>query len=271
MSMGYRGRRILAFALGLSILLSLLCVNIGAYSVMTDENVFRHYENDGMKIALTFDDGPSGKYTAEILDYLKEEQVRATFFVVGTQVSQFPELLIRETNEGHEIGNHTDTHPRLSGAAYSICDRCKKYFGGAKLVSIPEESSCSCGSACGCSALEDEIFRCEALVYELTEKQTSLFRPPEGYCTEEISSIAAAMDYRIILWNIDTRDWDKTMAADIAENILSSVQSGDIILFHDSVSRRDSQTLAALKMVIPILKSQGYRFVTVSELIEAES
>ena len=271
MSVRCRGKRILAFALGVCMLFSLFCINIGAYSVMTDKNVFRHHENDCMKIALTFDDGPSGKYTADILDYLKEENVHATFFVVGTQVSLFPELLIREEMEGHEIGNHTDTHPRLSGTAYSICDRCKKHFSGARLVSVPDESLCSCGTACSCSALEDEIIRCEDLVYELTEKKTSLFRPPEGYCTEEISTIASTMDYRIILWNIDTRDWDDAMAADIAEHILNTVQSGDIILFHDSVSRKDSQTLDALKMVIPVLKARGYRFVTVSELIDTES
>ena len=85
---------------------------------MTDENVFRHHDNNCMKIALTFDDGPSALYTADILDYLRQEGVHATFFVVGSQARSNPELLLREEAEGHEIGNHTDTHPRLSGSNF---------------------------------------------------------------------------------------------------------------------------------------------------------
>lgn len=235
------------------LLLGLLCcmlsVPAASYSVMTDSNVFRHHDNDCMKIALTFDDGPSPLYTAAILDYLKEEQIHATFFVVGSQARNNPELLRREEAEGHEIGNHTDSHPRLS-----------------KLPSVKNASACSEGSA-----LRREIEACAETVYELTEIRTTLFRPPEGYCTEAISAAAADMDYRIILWNIDTRDWDNAMADDIARNILDTVTAGDIILFHDSVSRRESQTLAALKQIVPVLKERGYQFVTVSELIDTNS
>ncbi len=235
------------------------------YSVMTDENVFRHHDNDCMKIALTFDDGPSALYTADILDYLQEQNVRATFFVVGSQARDNPELLLREETEGHEIGNHTDTHPRLSGKQFSVCDKC----GG---VITHDGSICPAASggvgSCVCTALIREIEACADTVYELSERQTTLFRPPEGYCTEEISAVASAMDYRIILWNIDTRDWDKAGADEIASQVLTDVQSGDIILFHDSVSRRDPQTLQALKMIIPALKERGFQFVTVSELID---
>ncbi|MBQ8578920.1 MAG: polysaccharide deacetylase family protein [Clostridia bacterium] len=220
-----------------------------SYSVMTDSNVYRHHDNDCMKIALTFDDGPSPMYTAEILDYLQAEDVRATFFVVGTQARMAPELLRREEAEGHEIGNHTDSHPRLS-----------------RLPIATVSAACA-----DCSVLRREIEACAETVYEATEMRTTLFRPPEGYCTEAISAAAADMDYRIILWNIDTRDWDNAMAADIAQNILDNVTAGDIILFHDSVSRKDSQTLAALKLVIPKLKEQGYQFVTVSELIDTNA
>ncbi len=241
---------------------------VPTYSVMTDENVFRHHDNDCMKIALTFDDGPSALYTSDILDYLKSEAVHATFFVVGSQARNNPELLLREEAEGHEIGNHTDTHPRLSGKQFHVCDRC----GG---VITHDGSTCPAASSgvggCVCTALIREIEACADTVYELSERQTSLFRPPEGYCTEEISAVASAMDYRIILWNIDTRDWDKATADEIASQVLGDVQSGDIILFHDSVSRRDPQTLQALKMIIPALKERGFQFVTVSELIDTAS
>lgn len=210
-----------------------------AYSIMTDKNVFRHHKNDCMKIALTFDDGPSAKYTSDILDYLKEEDVHATFFVIGSQARANPALIAREEEEGHEIGNHTDSHLHL------------------RRTPIP--------------VLRKEILACEKTVYELTEMRTALFRPPEGHCTAAISSLVKELDYRIILWNIDTRDWAEAMAADISKNILDNVQSGDIILFHDSVSRPDSQTLSALKTVIPELKRRGYRFVTVSELLGTDS
>ena len=129
------------------------------------------------------------------------------------------------------------------------------------------DGKCGVGG-CICSALVEEINACADTVYELSEQKTVLFRPPEGYCTEEISSLAAAMDYRVILWNIDTRDWDDATADGIAAQVLDTVQSGDIILFHDSVSRRDPQTLQALKKIIPTLKERGYQFVTVSELID---
>lgn len=207
-----------------------------AYSVMTDKNVFRHHDNDCMKIAITFDDGPSPIYTPDILDYLKEEGITATFFLVGTQVRIAPSLVQREIDEGHELGNHTDRHPHLT-----------------KLTM---------------DDLRREVLSCEQMIYELTETRTLLFRPPEGHCSQSISDMVAGLDYRIILWNIDTRDWDHTTAEQIAQNVLSVVKSGDIILFHDCVSRKDSQTLAALKLIVPELKERGYRFVTVSELID---
>lgn len=254
---------------GAAVLLGVsMSLSASSYSVMTDENVFRHHDNDCMKIALTFDDGPSALYTADILDYLKSEGVHATFFVVGTQARENAALLLREEAEGHEIGNHTDTHPRLSGKQFSVCDRCGgviTHGGGACPAAAGESAG---GTQCVCTALIREIEACADTVYELSERQTTLFRPPEGYCTEEISAVAAAMDYRIILWNIDTRDWDRAMAPEIASQILETVTSGDIILFHDSVSRRDPQTLQALKLIVPALKEQGYQFVTVSELID---
>ncbi|MBP3918713.1 MAG: polysaccharide deacetylase family protein [Clostridia bacterium] len=231
------------------LIVCMMVLPASSYSVMNDSNVFRHHDNGCMKIAITFDDGPSPKYTADILDYLKEEEIHATFFVVGSMARLSPELLRREEAEGHEIGNHTDSHPRLS-----------------KLPIATTAAACADGSI-----LRREIEDCARTVYETTEIRTTLFRPPEGYCTEAISAAAKDMDYRIILWNIDTRDWDHAMADDIAANILNNVTAGDIILFHDCVSRKDSQTLAALKKVVPVLKERGYQFVTVSELIDTKN
>ena len=233
-------KRFTSIAAALLLTVSFLCrADAEAYSIMNDRNVFRQHKNDCMKIALTFDDGPSAKYTSDILDYLRDEDIRATFFVVGSQARANPELVAREEAEGHEIGNHTDSHPHL------------------RHEPIP--------------TLQAEILACERTVYELTDTRTTLFRPPEGHCTADISALVEGLDYRIILWNIDTRDWADTTAAGITENILTNVQSGDIILFHDSVSRKESQTLNALKAVVPELKRRGYRFVTVSELLGTDS
>ena len=232
------GKRFFSLLTGFLLAVS-LPAHAAAYSIMTDHNVFRHHDNDCMKIALTFDDGPSTKYTADILDYLQAEDIHATFFLVGSQARANPDLVRREAAEGHELGNHTDSHPRL----------CRL----------------------SADALRREVLACEDTVYELTERRTLLFRPPEGHCTGEISALAESLDYRIILWNIDTRDWEHATADEIAQNILSNVTSGDIILFHDCVSRKDSQTLSALKKVVPELKSRGFRFVTVSELVDTQT
>ncbi len=251
-------RRPVRFAvLLLAIAISGLLSPHAAYSIMTDKNVFRHHDNGCMKIALTFDDGPSPVYTPAILDYLASEDIRATFFVVGAQAQLSPELLRREEAEGHEIGNHTDSHPRLSRAP----------FDGVSCTDAAGDASAQR------EALRAEIEACAKTVYETTEIRTTLFRPPEGYCTETISAVCRDMDYRIILWNIDTRDWDRrtTDAKAVAAHILDNVCAGDIILFHDCVSRKDSITLDALKLVIPELKSRGYQFVTVSELIGTDS
>ena len=206
----------------------------GSYSPMRDENVFRRHDNAYRKIALTFDDGPHPVYTAQILDLLREYDARATFFVIGSNAAQYPDLLQREAAEGHEIGNHTYTHCRMTKATRA--------------------------------SLGQEILQCENVVEELTDERPDLFRPPEGKCTAMISDLAKSLDYRIVLWRIDTLDWKHRPADVIADEVLSGVTSGDIILFHDYVGGK-SQTVEALRIILPALREQGYDMVTVSELL----
>ena len=160
-----------------------LCFS-AVFPVLAENGVYRCVATDEKKIALTFDDGPHYKYTDEILDILEKYGVKATFFVIGVNAERHPEKVKRIALSGHEIGNHTYSHPHL------------------KKVSAQE--------------LESEIEKASEVISRLTGKKPVLFRPPEGYCTEEISAVASAMDYRIILWNIDTRDWDKATADEIA-------------------------------------------------------
>ena len=194
-------------------------------------------EGQGDRIALTFDDGPHPEYTAEILDILAEYGIHATFFVIGSNVDQYPELLERELSEGHEIGNHTQTHP---------------------LRNITRER------------LEEEISACEATIGEWIDCRPRLFRPPGGIISQTMMTLAQDHRYRVILWSIDTRDWSHPSVELITKTVLEEVGAGDIILMHDGIEH-NSPTPTALRRLIPELLARGYRFVTVSELLEEES
>ncbi|MBQ8397157.1 MAG: polysaccharide deacetylase family protein [Clostridia bacterium] len=224
-----------ALRCGAALLALLACLlPVSAEAGEESSIVYRAHANEAGKIALTFDDGPHPHYTHEILGILAEYDVRATFFVVGENVEFYPNVLAEVQAAGHEIGNHTYDHHRLGRV--------------------------------DTARVTDEILRTEQAVFELCDSRTKLFRPPEGMMNDAVIAAARALDYRVILWNIDTRDWDHPTPEAIAENILSHVKSGDIILMHDYIGR-DSPTPAALRIVIPALLEAGYRFVGVSELI----
>lgn len=222
-----------ALRCGTALILLMLCL-LPTAAEEDSSIVFRAHENEGGKIALTFDDGPHPHYTHEILGILAEYDVRATFFVVGENVEFYPHVLAEVQAAGHEIGNHTYDHHRL---------------GRFDLARV-----------------SDEILRTEQAVFELCDSRTKLFRPPEGMMNDAVIAAARALDYRVILWNIDTRDWDHPTPEAIAEHVLGQVKSGDIILMHDYIGR-ESPTPDALRLLIPALLEAGYRFVGVSELI----
>ncbi|MBQ7669496.1 MAG: polysaccharide deacetylase family protein [Clostridia bacterium] len=192
---------------------------------------------DDKVVALTFDDGPHPKYTDEILDILSEYGVKATFFVIGKNVEEHPEIIQREVREGHEIGNHTFDHFYMN--------------------SLNE------------SSIADEIKKCECSVLSAGGPNTKLLRPPGGICSTKLKKQCAAADYNVVLWSVDTRDWKRPSADHIVNSVLNNVSSGDIILMHDYVSGK-SNTPEALKRIIPALIDEGYNFVTVSELINLE-
>lgn len=191
------------------------------------------------KIALTFDDGPYPPSTGAILDVLKTYEAKATFFVVGNRVERYAELVKREVAEGHEIANHTFNHT---------------YFTKS---SDP-------------SRLKQEILRTEEQLQALNLDKPTLFRPPGGYYNEAMIGKVRAMGYTMILWSWhqDTKDWRKPGVRYIVDKVLSHARNGDIILFHDYVPG-SMQTVEALKQILPELKQRGYRFVTVSELMQS--
>ena len=191
-------------------------------------------ETDDKRIALTFDDGPHPRYTAEILDILAEYDIPATFFIVGDLARQYPALILRELAGGHELGSHTWSHPHIRNVTEA--------------------------------ALREELAGTEELLLELADYRPQLFRPPEGACDDLVRRVAGAMDYDVVLWTVDTRDWSRPPSAEIVENVLTNTREGAIILCHDFVGG-ESQTPAALREFIPALLAAGYEFVTVSELI----
>ena len=202
--------------------------------VQNNDIFFRNGSREEKLIALTFDDGPHPKETHEILDVLDKDNVKGTFFGVGKHANWYSKPLIRASKEGHEIGNHTFSHPDISNlSSYDI---------------------------------KKEIHDCEDILVKLTGKKPTLFRPPYGsYSEDELSKIARESGYKIILWTtIDAKDWKNPPSAQISNIIVNKVQNGDIILLHDYGTEN---TVKALDVIIPTMMKKGYRFVTVSELI----
>jgi len=186
-------------------------------------------------IALTFDDGPHELYTPQILDILKEYDVKATFFIVGKNCEKYPELAARIIDEGHEIGNHTYSHL-------------------ANIGKLDE------------GTLVRELLQVEDALHELRGYRPRLFRPPGGIYNVFIDRIAAQLNYTAVLWNVDTHDWKCPPSPKIASEVLSKVKPGYIVLMHDYVVGK-SRTPDALLILLPRLLELGYRFVTVTELI----
>jgi polysaccharide deacetylase family sporulation protein PdaB len=214
----------------------LICAAIFLQSVpvSASSSVIRSGNPDSMKIALTFDDGPHPYKTNVILDLLEQYGVRATFFVVGENVSYYPEPLKRAIALGHEIGNHTYHHTPLSSS-------CEK-------------------------TVAEEIEKTEEIIFQTTGYRTTLFRPPEGSYNQCALNVAKSKNYRVILWTVDTRDWENPVADTIVSNVTANVKGGSILLFHDYMSKK-SHAIEALRILIPNLLAKGYEFVTVSELL----
>ena len=193
-------------------------------------------KRDEKRIAITFDDGPHPGQTGRILKVLEEYGIQATFFVIGQNVRNYPQVLSQVAAAGHEIGNHTYHHLDVS-----------------KLDS---------------DSLRRELQLTAAAVRSLTGAECRLFRPPTGAIRPDQEEQVRSMGYRTVCWSIDTEDWRGMSADTIASTVLGRVRGGDIILFHDYISPR-SHTPEALRQIIPILLQRGYSFVTVSELMNA--
>ncbi|WP_375472709.1 polysaccharide deacetylase family protein [uncultured Nostoc sp.] len=187
-------------------------------------------------IALTFDDGPWPGSTAQVLDILKKNQIKGTFFLIGQNVKNYPGLVKREIAEGHVIGNHTWHHwyqfLNPQAAAY-------------------------------------EIDHTADLIYQITGIKTNLFRPPGGLMHNGVASYARNSKYAIIRWSSDSVDYSRPAVPKLINNVFRKAKPGGIVLMHDGGGNR-SKTVQALPEIIANFRKQGYRFVTIPELLEMQ-
>lgn len=187
---------------------------------------------DGSYIAMTFDDGPSAKLTPELLDLLAQHHIHATFFVIGKNVVEHPEILQRAVKEGHEIGNHSWSHP---------------VFGKMKDSSV-----------------RTELQKTDDAIRDAIGKRPTLMRPPYGSITARQKKwINEEFGYRIILWDVDPLDWKRPGPSVVTSRIIRETRPGSIVLSHDI----HPGTIKAMPETFDQLEAKGFKFVTVSELI----
>ncbi len=197
------------------------------WEINTDEKI----------VALTFDDGPHRKYTSQLLDLLAKYNAKATFFIVGQNAEKNPEVVARMFKDGHELANHTFTHPLRTN--------------------VPN--------------LLKEIKQTNDSIQSITGFTPTLFRPVEGQFSDAMIDAIAKEGYKVVMWSwhLDTLDWKSPGTSRIVNTVLKGVKEGNIVLFHDGGGNRQ-QTVKAMERILPELKKQGYRFVTVSELLEVQ-
>ncbi len=180
------------------------------------------------KVALTFDDGPNAKYTETLLDGLKERGVCATFFLLGKQVENSPQIVKRMQEEGHLIGNHSYEHVNLS----SLNDE-------AAVVQVDKTNEA---------------------IYKITGEYPEYIRPPFGCWKSNLDYETTMIE---VLWNVDPLDWKTDHADTVVKRVLDEVQEDDIILLHDA---SESSVKAAFQ-IIDTLQKEGYVFVTVDKIL----
>ena len=199
---------------------------------------FREGPVNQKRIALTFDDGPDSTYTQQMLDILNEHNIKGTFFLIGNRALVFPDVVKRMVQDGHIVGNHTQNHPDIL--------KMNK------------------------TKTKEEILKAEDVLSALTGYRTALFRSPYGSLDPDKVRDIEKLNYKIIAWNVDSLDWKSLTAEQVKTNILENVRGGSIILQHSSGSEKENLTgsVAALKDIIVTLKKEGYKFVTIPELLD---
>jgi len=186
-------------------------------------------------VAFTFDDGPHEVYTRKILNILERYNAHVTFFVVGKMAEKYPELVKEEFEKGHEIGNHTYSHDKMDGLSKA--------------------------------RVSEELEKTGDIVENITGVRPVLFRPPRGRCSDNLMRMASQLGYQTVLWTVYPADSGHPPAEYIYSKVTKLVRSGSIVLLHDGIT----STNEALPHILDTLQSQGYKFVTVSELLATKA
>lgn len=205
------------------------------YADTKDTQIVRKVHTMQKVVALTFDDGPSVTFTPQILNLLKKYNAKATFFVIGSRVPKYAYLVQQELTLRNEVANHTYDHVVVTHQPVT--------------------------------KIRSQIATTQMVISSVAQHpQPRLFRPPGGHYDKQLLRIAEDDGFTVVLWSIDSQDHLNPGTHRIVQHILSEVQAGDIVLFHDQGGSR-KQTVEALKQIIPKMQHDGFRFVTVSELL----
>ncbi len=183
---------------------------------------------------MTFDDGPNPPYTTQILDILQRYDVKASFFCIGEHVQSYPDLVKQELNAGHNVGNHSWSHPNL-----------------------PDLSD---------DAIKTQITSTSDAEEQATGVRPTFFRPPYGAANSRVLSDIYQLGFTAFDWNVDPQDWALPTTDVIVSRVVTAAYNGSIILMHDGGGDR-SRTVAALPTIIERLEARGFHLVTLSQLI----
>ncbi|MBM7654969.1 polysaccharide deacetylase family protein [Neobacillus cucumis] len=206
---------------------------------MTKQSLINEVNTSEKMIAVTFDDGPNPVYTTQLLDIFSEVQGKATFFMIGEQMNRHPEIVRKVYEQGHEIGNHTYSHAKMTELAEAEC--------------------------------VEEVIRNEQLIYQLTGQKPVVLRPPYLDYNHETVSFMQQKGYPMIgALNLEAHDWEMPGVNHILSKSRECVKNGSILIFHDGYGDR-SQSIEAVRILVSELKFQGYQLVTVSELLRMEN
>lgn len=207
------------------------------------DNVFRHGDRKRKKIALTFDDGPHPRHTLDILEVLASFDVKGTFFLTGTNAREHPDLSKKIAQKGHEIGAHSFWHRRMLFLSRDV--------------------------------VESEIDFAFEVIGRITGQEIKLFRPPFGVYGYLLPKILRRKGARLILWDVNSRDWKLRDSKRMSAKVVSKTRGGSILLFHDRKWDQEdsdrSHTVSALREIIPELSERGFSAVTVTELLGGDS
>lgn len=222
-----------------ALILTVAAVAVGSASIFAGGD--KHLpiycvETDKKQVAISFDAAWGNDDTETLINILKEYEVPATFFVVGAWVDKYPESVEQLHNAGHQIQNHSNTHPYMTQlSSAQICD---------------------------------EIKCCNDKIKAITGSEPSLIRVPYGDYNNSVIDSVASMNMYTIQWDVDSLDWKDNATPDsITRRVTSKVKNGSIVLFHNDADH----TPAALPTILKTLKEQGYEFVFISDLILKEN